>query len=135
MVEPMHPFKGGQFYCLLGFPWGAPVDQFSLVQPIDGLSQGVVVTIPLAAHRRLNPRLCQTFGIADGHVLHTPVRVMNQLIGLSWLTIKQGLLQRIEHKVCLHGATDPPAHNPTGIHINHKGHIQPALPSEDVGKV
>ena len=40
----------------------------------------------------------------------------------------QRLLQGIQNEVRVHGGTDPPAHDAPGIHIDHEGHVQPALP-------
>ena len=34
-----------------------------------------------------------------------------------------------------HGTADTPAHNSAGIHVDHKGHVLPALPGRDVGEV
>ncbi len=44
VVEPGHPFQGRKLHGLTGFPRATLVDQFGLVQAIDGLSQGVVAT-------------------------------------------------------------------------------------------
>jgi hypothetical protein len=45
------------------------------------------------------------------------------------------LLQGIQNKVCLHVATDPPAHDEPREHIDNKGHIRKPLPGRDKGKV
>lgn len=45
------------------------MNQFGLVQAIDGLGQGVVVTVALAAHRRLDARIGQPLGVPDADVL------------------------------------------------------------------
>ena len=45
MVKPMHPFQGGQFQGRFGFPRRTTMDQFGLVQSIDGFCQGVVVAV------------------------------------------------------------------------------------------
>ena len=57
MVEPGYPFQGGQFYRLPSFPGTAPVDQFGLVQPVDGLCQSVVIAVAFAADRGLDASL------------------------------------------------------------------------------
>jgi hypothetical protein len=69
MVVPRHPFERGQLDGLLGFPRRAAVDQFGLVQPIDGLSQRVVVTIALAAYRRLNAGFGQAFAVNESRCI------------------------------------------------------------------
>ena len=60
---------------------------------------------------------------------------MDQGIVLPGLARMQGLLQRIEHEVGVHRTTDPPADDAPGEHVDHEGHVQPALPGRDVGEV
>lgn len=69
VVEPGYPFQGGQFDGFTRFPGSAAVDEIGLVEPIDGLGQGVVVTVALAAHRRLYAGFCETLAVANGDVL------------------------------------------------------------------
>ena len=109
------------------------MSQLGLVEPIDGFGQCVVVTVAPAAHRGLYARLIQAFGIADGSVT-APIGMVRQGISRR-LALVQGLLQRIQHEVRLHAATDPPAHDTPGVHVHHEGHIEPALPGGDVGEV
>ena len=45
------------------------------------------------------------------------------------------MLQGIQNKVGVHGVADPPAHNAPGVHVDHEGHVQPALPGRDIGEV
>ena len=45
------------------------MDQLSLVQPADRLSQGVVIAVAFAAHGRLDASLAQAFALPNGHVL------------------------------------------------------------------
>ena len=59
---------------------------------------------------------------------------MDQCV-LIRLTVIQSLLQRVQNKVRSHGTADPPAHNPAGIHVDHKGHVLTALPGRDVREV
>ncbi len=68
MVEPRGPFERGEFDSLLAFPWCPPVNQLGLVQTVDGLGQGVVVAVALAAHRGLDAGLGQPLGVADAVV-------------------------------------------------------------------
>src|SRR4051794_2793443 len=46
IVEPVDPFEGGVFNGFKGFPWSSPVDEFGLVETVDGFGQGVVVAVP-----------------------------------------------------------------------------------------
>lgn len=77
-VEPGSPFEGGQFQGLPHFPGGPAVDQFGLVETVDGFSQGVVAGIPCAANGRLNTGLGPAPGVADGNVLRSVIRRRDQ---------------------------------------------------------
>lgn len=68
-VESGHSMQRGQFNRLLGLPGTSAVDQFSFVQTVDRLGQGVVVGVALTANRRLDAGLGQPFGVADADVL------------------------------------------------------------------
>jgi hypothetical protein len=111
------------------------VNQLSLVQPVDRFRQRVVVAVAPVIHRRLDPRLAQSLAVPDGNVLRTPIAVMNKGVATVRLPVIQSLLQRIEHKVCPQGAALTPTHNPTRIHVNHKGHVLLALPRRNVREV
>lgn len=51
MVEPVSPFQGSQFQCLPGFPGSTLMDEFCLVESIDGFSEGIVIAIPAWVRR------------------------------------------------------------------------------------
>src|SRR3990167_3959137 len=109
MVEPVHPFQRGHFNRFLGFPRPTAMDELSLVQPVDGLGQGVVVAVAPATYRRFDARLSQTFGVADGDILRASVAVMNESILTFRLAFVQRLLQCIEEKsVCIERLTCQP---------------------------
>jgi len=74
------------------------MDQLGLVQPVDGLGQGVVVAVATAANRRLYARFCQPFGVPNGDVLRPPVGVVNQLVRQLRLTLVERLFQRIQNE-------------------------------------
>jgi hypothetical protein len=38
------------------------------------------------------------------------------------------LLQGILNEVRVHETADPPAHDAPRVHVDHEGHVQPALP-------
>jgi len=63
VVEPRYPFQRGQLDGLTRFPRSVEVDQFSLVEPVDGFSQGIIVAVAFATHRRLDAGLCQAFAV------------------------------------------------------------------------
>lgn len=62
------------------------VDQFNLVQPVDRLCQRVVITVATTSHRRFNPCLGKSLGIANENILRSSVRTMDQGIGAFRLT-------------------------------------------------
>ena len=109
--------------------------QLGLVEPVDCLGQRVVVAVALAAHRGLDARLGQAFAVPDADVLRASIRVMDQAAALIGLARVQRLLQRIEHEVRSHRTAYAPAHNAPGEDVDDEGHVQPALPGRDVGKV
>lgn len=47
----------------------------------------------------------------------------------------QRLFQRVEHEIGVHRTTDPPADDAPGKPVDVEGHLQPALPSRDMGEV
>lgn len=49
MIKPGYPFQRGQFDGLTRFPRSPTMDRLSLVEPVDGLCQGIVVAVSLAA--------------------------------------------------------------------------------------
>src|SRR5690606_8425482 len=93
------------------------------------------IAVSTTAHRGLNAGFGEALCVADRDVLSTPVAVVDQAVGLLWLTLIQRLLQGIEHEVGLHGTADAPAHDTTGKYVNYEGHIQPALPGRHVREV
>ena len=104
------------------------MNQFGLVQAVDGFSQFVVVAVAFTSHRGLDARFGQTFAVPNGYILLTPVAVVNQGIGTFGLAVVQGLLQCVQYKVRAHRAALAPAHNSASVDVNHKGHVLPALP-------
>lgn len=50
VIEPIDPFESGEFNGFDVSTWSAPVDHLGLVESVDAFGQGVVVTVPDAAH-------------------------------------------------------------------------------------
>ena len=50
MIEPVDPFESGELDGFDVSPRPAPVDHLGLVETVDALGQGVVVTVPDTAH-------------------------------------------------------------------------------------
>ena len=65
VVEPIHPFEGGELDRLERSPRSTPLDDFGLVEAIGRLGQRVVVAIADTAHGGLDARLGQAFGVLD----------------------------------------------------------------------
>ncbi len=78
MIEPGHPFQGCQFHGFLRLPRTARMNQFSLVQAINGFCQGIIVAIHFASYRRLNTCPGQTLAIVDRNVLRIAVAARGQ---------------------------------------------------------
>lgn len=95
VVEPGHPFQRSELDGLPGFPGCPAANQLGLVQTVDGLGQGVVIAVTLAAHGRLDAGLGQSLGVADADVLRAPVGVADQASIAFGLPGVQGLLQRV----------------------------------------
>lgn len=73
VVEPVDPFAGGELDGLEISPWPSTMDNFGLVEPVDGLGEGIVVAVSDAPHGRLYAGLGQPLGVADRDVLHASV--------------------------------------------------------------
>ena len=118
--QPVKPPGHAQFH---GFPGAATMDQFRFVQAVDGLSQGVIVAVPLAAHRWVDAGLAQPLSVANRHILRASVGVVNQVLRVVKLTGVECLLQRIQNEIRGHAATDAPAHDTPGEDISDEGYI------------
>jgi hypothetical protein len=69
MVEPVDPLQGGVLDVVHPLPGAAPADQLGLVQPDDGLGQGVVIGVADRANRGDRAGLGEPLGVADRQVL------------------------------------------------------------------
>jgi hypothetical protein len=72
VVEPIDPFKRGEFDSLEGAPRTAAVDHLSLEQTDDSFRQGIVVRVPDTADRRFDARLGEALGVLNRPVLNSP---------------------------------------------------------------
>lgn len=106
VVKLRHSFERGELDGLPGFPGCWAMNQLSLVQAVDGLSQGVVVTFALAAHRWFNSCLRQPLGVTDADVLRPPFGVTDQTTITLGLLGVQGLLET-PRRFGLHGNQQP----------------------------
>lgn len=69
MIEPRDPFERCQLDGLLGLPGAASVNDFRLVEAIDGFGERVVVAVALAADGGFDAGFPETFRIANGKVI------------------------------------------------------------------
>ena len=49
VIEPVDPFEGGELHGFDVSPRASSMDHFGLVETVDALCQGVVLTVPDAA--------------------------------------------------------------------------------------
>ena len=69
------------------------MDQFCFLQPVDRLSQCVVIAVATTAHRGFYASLGETLGVQDGDILRSSVGVMDQCIVIG-LPVIQSLLTK-----------------------------------------
>ena len=65
MVKPEHPFERGQLQGFLGLSRCSAMNQFSLVETVDGLGQSVVIAVTFTAHRWFNASFCKPLAVPD----------------------------------------------------------------------
>ena len=65
VIEPGDPFQDGEFDILDPAPGTASPDDLGLEETDHRLGQGVVIRIPHAADRRLDPGFGQTLRVPD----------------------------------------------------------------------
>src|SRR5947209_8030925 len=83
MVEPVDPFEGSELHGLEGTPGAASMNEFRLVESVDGLRQSVVVGITDTPYGRLDAGGRQPFGVFDGKVLGRFNRSLQRFISRS----------------------------------------------------
>lgn len=105
------------------------MDDLGLVKTVDCFCEGVVVRVTHTPDGRLDACLCQSLGIANGHVLNTPVRVMHKAAAMNGTPIMKRLFKSIENESCMCRPTDPPANDTPGECINDESDVDEALPS------
>jgi hypothetical protein len=72
------------------------MDDFSLVEAVDGFGECVVVGISHAADRRLDADLGQALGVFDRDVLAASVAVVDQAAATNGTPIMESLFQGID---------------------------------------
>ena len=59
---------------------------------------------------------------------------MYEVAAVNEVSIVQGLLQSVEHKIGVRRSTVAPADDIAGIDVDHEGHIDEARPSDDISE-
>ncbi len=90
MVVPGDPFEGCQFDRFPRLPWGAPMNQFRLVQAVDRFSRRIIVAVAPAADRRLNAGISQPFAVANADVLGPSIGVVYRKRSLKDAIARRG---------------------------------------------
>src|SRR5690554_7316797 len=78
MVEPVHPLQGGDLHVGSTTLVTQVMNDFRLVEPDDGLSQGVVIAVAATADRGGGPSLGEPFRVANRQVLRAAVAMNDQ---------------------------------------------------------
>lgn len=81
-------------HIIQSLPGAILVNHLGLVQPVEGLSQRIVVSVTYAANRCIEACLCQPFGIADREILAVSVAVVDNAFGFA--ASPQRLLKRVQ---------------------------------------
>jgi hypothetical protein len=87
VVEAIDPFERGKLPRFKVAPRSPSMDNFGLVKTVDRFGESVVVPVANASNGRLDVRLRQSFGIANGHVLRAAVGMTNQPAAMNGLPI------------------------------------------------
>ncbi|MBP2449669.1 hypothetical protein JOH51_007177 [Rhizobium leguminosarum] len=111
------------------------MDDLGLVRTVDRFGESVVVGISDASDGGLDPDLCQSFRILDGHVLNASIRMMNKTAAVDGSPIVESLFQGIEYEAGLGGSACPPADDAACERIDDEGHVNEALPSRHIREI
>jgi hypothetical protein len=87
------------------------MDDLCLVKTVDRFSESIIVAVANTSDGGLNARLRQSFGIANGHVLHTPIGMVDEPTAVDGSPIMKRLVQGIEDEARMSGPACPPTDN------------------------
>ena len=80
VVPPVDPAHGVELDLGDAGPCGSGVDEFGLVEPVDGLCQGIVASVTSGPDGGVDPGIGQALGVAHGPVLAATITVMDQAV-------------------------------------------------------
>ena len=132
IVEAVDVFEQGHFRLSPCVPLVAP-DQLGLQGLEEGLDDGVIVAIAIAAHRDEEAMFAKQILIFVRAILTAPVGVVDT--SRRRPAQSNGHVQSPDRQVPLQAAADGPADHTTGVEVENDGQIQPALSGPDVADV
>ena len=99
MVEPFDVRECGQLDVVGVAPWALAFDQLGLVEGVDRLSEGVVVTVPDGAYGGSGVELGESFGVPDRGVLRAGIGVRDDTADHVRPAGECCHVQRVHHQV------------------------------------
>ena len=111
------------------------MDDLGLVKPVDRFGESIVVAIANTSDRRLDTCLRQSLGIANRHVLNTPVGVVHEAAAMSGTPIMKRLIQGIEDEGGMCRPANTPADYTPGKYVYDESDIDEALPGGDICEI
>ena len=94
------------------------MNDLCLVEPVDGLCEGIVIAVANAADRRFVSSFGQALAVSNADVLRSPVGMVNQSAAMKWPPVMECLLQRIEHEAGMSRSARPSTNNPASIGVD-----------------
>src|SRR6266542_2241630 len=132
-VEPGDPFERGEFDVFETPPRAAPANDLGLEETDHRFSERVVVRIAAASDRGFNAGFRETFGVANGEILHATIAMMHEfLVGIP---VVESLFKSVERKVATQRARCAPSDDAAREHIDDEGHVREAAPCRHVREV
>src|SRR5438552_18207408 len=83
MIQLVDVDHGGVFDVLESMPRAVEMDEFRLVQPVEGFGERVVVAVAPRADRRDRAGLGEPLRVPDSEILHAAVGTMTEIV--EWL--------------------------------------------------
>src|ERR1700749_2063789 len=103
------------------------MDKLSLVQAVNRFRERIVIRIADAADGGVDACFGQALGVANAHVLRSPVRMVYKAALVARLPGTQRMFECVEHEICPGRARDAPADNAAGEGVDDEGDIGEAL--------
>ena len=116
------------------------MDDLGFEQAVDRLCQRVVVAVTDTANRGFDARVRQPFGVFDGQVLGSAVRMMDRAMvtprvrvtmarpyAFDRAAFMDGLFEGIKDEPSMRGGADAPADDASGIGVDNKCDIDRAM--------